>query len=200
MYDRLEKAAVRKFLPQGQSGMQFLDVGCGSGHWSRFFASYGYEVVGIDISPEMINVANSYKLNQCRFQVANASELPFVDHSFDVVAAITVLEFVSDPSVVVTEMVRCVRREGKLIVGVLNRLAPVNRRRIARGEEPYISGRLFTPTEVRNILEPYGRVQIRVAGFVPKHKGLIWFSPAIEKISLWLKRENGAFMAVEVCP
>jgi len=200
MYDQLEKAAVRKFLPKGQSSNRLLDVGCGSGHWSRFFASCGYEVAGIDISPEMIQVANLYKADQCRFQVADAGELPFQDHSFDVVTAITTLEFVSKPSAVVSEMFRCVRRGGKLIAGVLNRLAPVNRRRIARGKEPYISGRLFSPTEVRNIFEPYGRVQIHIAGFVPKYKGLICFSPVMEIISFWLKRENGAFIAVEVRP
>ena len=200
LYDRLEKAAVRDFLPEPQSGKQLLDVGCGTGHWSRFFASCGYVVVGVDISPEMINVANSYKLNQCRFQVADACHLPFADHSFDVVAAITVLEFVSELTSVADEMVRCLRKGGKLMVGILNSLAPVNQGRIAGGKEPYVSGRLYTPTEIVNFFEPYGRVQIRIACFVPKLKGLIWFSTAIEKISLLLKRKTGAFIAVEVCP
>ncbi len=41
-------------LPKGAS---VLDVGCGTGRHARALASRGYEVVGVDISPKMIDVA-----------------------------------------------------------------------------------------------------------------------------------------------
>jgi len=200
MYDRCEQAALRRFLPPAQPGRFLLDVGCGSGHWSHFFASHGYEVTGIDISEEMINAANSENTNRCRFQVADAGHLPFTDHYFDVITAITTLEFVKYPLAVLGEMVRCLRPEGRLILGVLNRLAPINRFRIDQAKEPYVSGRLFSPAEIRALLEPYGRVRIQVAAFVPRHKIWIWLTPLWEKISHWLRRQNGAFIAGEVRP
>lgn len=200
MYDRCEQAALRRFLLPAQPGRRLLNVGCGSGHWSRFFASQGYEVTGIDISEEMIKEANCGNVTHCRFQVADARDLPFADHCFDVITAITVLEFVKDPSAVISEMVRCLRSEGRLIVGMLNRLALINQLRIDQAKEPYISGRLFSLAEIRALLEPYGQVRIQVAAFVPRRKIWIWLTPIWEKISYWLRRKTGAFFAVEVRP
>lgn len=40
---------------------KLLDLGCGTGWTSRFFARRGYEVVGVDIAPDMIELANKKK-------------------------------------------------------------------------------------------------------------------------------------------
>jgi ubiquinone/menaquinone biosynthesis C-methylase UbiE len=199
-YDRCEQAALRRFLPPAKAGQCLLDVGCGSGHWSRFFASNGYEVTGIDISEEMIQAANSEPIKHCRFQAADANHLPFTDHCFDVITAITVLEFVPDSSSVLVEMHRCVRPGGRLLLGILNRLAPVNRLRIKQGREPYVSARLYTPREVYALLEPYGNIRMQVAVFVPRHEPWVRFTPIWEKISLLLRRQTGAVIVAEVCP
>lgn len=199
-YDRCEQAALRRFLPPARSGQCLLDVGCGSGHWSRFFASYGYEVIGIDISEEMIQAANSKPAKRCRFQMADVNRLPFGDHCFDVITAIAALEFVQDPSAVLAEMHRCVRPKGRLLLGILNRLAPINQHRMRQAKEPYISGRLYSPTEIRTLLEPYGRVRMQVAAFVPQHEPWVRLTSIREKISLFLKRQNGALIVAEVSP
>lgn len=38
-----------------------LDLGCGTGRWSFYFARYGYEVVGVDFSEQMIEACNSQR-------------------------------------------------------------------------------------------------------------------------------------------
>jgi len=39
-------------------GARILDVGCGSGWLCEYFARFGYDVTGIDISPELIAMAD----------------------------------------------------------------------------------------------------------------------------------------------
>lgn len=72
-----EMGAIYSLLPPLPA--KLLDLGCGTGWTSLFFARRGYQVLGIDISPDMIDVANQIKENnQCRnltFMVANYETL-----------------------------------------------------------------------------------------------------------------------------
>ncbi|GAI58552.1 unnamed protein product, partial [marine sediment metagenome] len=72
MYDQAEKSTVLKLLRPAKPGDRLLDVGCGTGHWSRVFADQGYEVTGIDICPEMSEVARSRDYPGCYFEIADA--------------------------------------------------------------------------------------------------------------------------------
>ncbi|MBC7293866.1 MAG: methyltransferase domain-containing protein [Thermoleophilia bacterium] len=172
-HDRVQKADVLKLLPHPGNGLSLLDVGCGTGHWSRFFASLGYTVHGIDISAKMISRARSKQRDcpGCTFSVADAQALPFADASFAVVAAITSLEFMPDPAAALREMARCTQPGGIILVGVLNRAAPLNQARLAQGKEPYTSAHMFTAEELEDLLAPFGEVRMR-ASLVPSPDGL----------------------------
>jgi len=165
LHDAAQKQAVLSMLPAASVGGErksLLDVGCGTGHWSVFFAEQGFEVTGIDISPEMISTAQARNAFHCRLVTADAMKLPFLDGDFDVVSAMAALEFVSDARRACAEMMRCVKARGHLIIGTLNRLARVNRERIAVRSEPYASARMFAPEELRKVLEPFGNLNIRL--------------------------------------
>ncbi len=168
-YDRTQKMDVLTLLPRAQPGERLLDVGCGTGHWSKFFGSLGYDVVGVDISERMIEVAESHRPPNCIFQVADACRLPFQGHSFNIVTAMATLGFVSDVSQVLEEMFRCVQENGVVLVGVLNRLAHVNQKRLTANREPYVSGRLFSRKDLYDLLRQRGHV--RMVGSVPKTTG-----------------------------
>lgn len=63
-------------------GQRILDVGCGTGRHSRAFAARGFEVVGVDISPRFVDVANDQAGDSERYVLGDARDLPF-DGEFD---------------------------------------------------------------------------------------------------------------------
>jgi len=199
MYDRLEKKAISRYLPPDAKGKKLLEVGCGTGHWSGFFSEHGFEVVGVDVSERMIDMAKSKNIPNVSFQVADGYSLPFPDETFDVTAAITTLEFVRDAKAVIREMVRCTRKPGgRLLIGVLNELARLNRNRKQRPESPYAKARLFSPSQLKQLLEPYGRVHTVITGFVPNQTVLLSLTPLFDAIGRFLHIPYGAFIAAEV--
>lgn len=87
--------ALENLLPL--QGKRILDLGCGAGETSVYFALRGAQVTAVDISPEIIQVAQrlaqSYEVAlDCRMVVAES--LPFEDASFDAVFGNGVLHHV----------------------------------------------------------------------------------------------------------
>jgi ubiquinone/menaquinone biosynthesis C-methylase UbiE len=198
VHDREQKALVRRFLPPIEQGHRLLDVGCGTGHWSRFFASLGLLVVGIDISSEMIAAAQSATPRGCRFLVADAHELPFADGCFDIVAAMVTLEFVADAEKVLAEMSRCTRPAGHLLVGALNRTSPLNRRRIADRKAPYYSARMFSAPELRELLSRFGRPRLSVTSEVDRRTNQEVLSASGKQPETSPAIPSGAFIVAEM--
>lgn len=199
MYDRLEKKAISRYLPPSAKGKKLLEVGCGTGHWSQFFSGYGFEVTGVDVSERMIDIAKSKNISNASFQIADGHSLPFPDETFDVTAAITTLEFVHDAESVVEEMVRCTHKPaGQLLVGVLNARASLNRQRKKDSKSLWATARLFSPKQLKQLLEPYGQVYMLIAGFVPNQIVLLPLTPLFDAIGRFLHIPYGVFIAVEV--
>ncbi|MGC9327733.1 MAG: class I SAM-dependent methyltransferase [Candidatus Hinthialibacter sp.] len=157
--DFVQQQDALEILRQAPRGGRLLDVGCGAGHWSRFFHSLGYEVHGVDFSTQMIRTAKT-TAPECTFSVGDACALPFRTASFDMAASMAALEFMTAPETALQEMARCVKPGGRLIIGTLNRLAPLNQDRLAQGKQPYASARLFSPQELWDVISPYGKIRM----------------------------------------
>jgi len=194
MYDRLEKKLITSLLPAKAGGKKLLEVGCGTGHWSRFFSEFGFRVTGVDISERMINAALEKDISNVSFRIADGHLLPFVNSAFDLTAAITTLEFVHDSRVVLREMIRCTRKGGRILLGLLNGLSKVNRQRQDSSGSPYVAAQLFSPVELKEFLQPYGQVEITVGVFVPAQSWLIPFAPCFDRIARMFGSQKGAFV------
>jgi len=70
-----------------------LDIGCGTGAFSRLLAARADHVLGLDLSPNMIQVARqrSSHLSNVDFRIADVANWTFPLESFDCVAAIATL-------------------------------------------------------------------------------------------------------------
>lgn len=199
IYDRFEKQAVDRLLVGVSKHSRLLEVGCGTGHWSRYFSDKGFEVTGIDISAEMIKIARQKHIPNSRFEVVDGRNLPFEDESFDGAAAITVLEFTTDPEKIISEMARCVKKtKGVIIIGVLNALNRYNQKRKNKRGSVYSSAHLFTPRQIRNLLSQYGITRIQIIGFVPEKDWMLGISTLWEHLGQFLCPQKGAFIAARV--
>jgi SAM-dependent methyltransferase len=100
-------------------GASVLDVGCGTGYFTRCLASDGLEVIGVDSSAESIRYARSQSISGERYMVGDARRLPFPDRHFDSCVATTSLCFIREQEQALAEMVRVTRR--RIVLGLLNR-------------------------------------------------------------------------------
>jgi SAM-dependent methyltransferase len=74
---------------------RILDLGTGTGLAARRLAERypGAEVVGVDLSPAMIAVARRESPSSIRFDVADASRLPYESGAFDLVVLLNMIPF-----------------------------------------------------------------------------------------------------------
>lgn len=95
-----------------------LDVGCGTGPVIELLAKKYPEkhFVGLDITPAMIEVAQSKGLSNADFLVGDAENLPFGDESFDAVLCSNSFHHYPNPGAFLHEAHRVLRDGGKLIL------------------------------------------------------------------------------------
>ncbi len=105
-------------IPYLHEGMSLLDCGCGPGSITVGFAEKVFpgKVIGVDIQAEQLDYANKIaaekKITNINFQQANALELPFADHTFDVVYANALLCHIKDPMIAINEFKRVLKPNG----------------------------------------------------------------------------------------
>jgi len=61
---------------------KILDLGCGPGHHSRIFSEKNFQVTGVDLSPEMIAIAEK-EVSKTIFKVMDILDLDFKNKSFE---------------------------------------------------------------------------------------------------------------------
>jgi SAM-dependent methyltransferase len=95
-----------------------LDLGCGTGWTSRFFARAGYEVVGADIAPEMIRVANecrdAERLHGLSFVVSDYETLAFREE-FDAAVFFDSLHHADDEALAIRKAFAALKPGGVLL-------------------------------------------------------------------------------------
>ena len=94
-----------------------LDIGCGTGHLiSLLSKNKKADYVGLDLSSEMVNVANKKKIKYAKFVEGSAEHLPFSKKSFDIVTCSESFHHYVDPNKAMREAYRVLKKGGYYIV------------------------------------------------------------------------------------
>ena len=100
-----------------EPGYRILDVGCGSGEFTRYIAEAHPDAVfvGVDREPQLIEYARNQNSSNISYEIADALQLPFSDNSFDLVVSHTFFTSVSEPATAMKEMQRVCKTNRKII-------------------------------------------------------------------------------------
>lgn len=142
-----------------------LEVGCGTGALARQLAKRCGRVVALDLSPEMIRVAQarSGEFNNLQFHVADAMTWDFPPSRFDFICSIATLHHLQQRDLL-PKMRDALKPRGVLIIldlvqsqGLAERLLDVIAMGTSAGLRLIHNGRLQPPAEVRKAWEQHGK-------------------------------------------
>jgi 2-isopropylmalate synthase len=165
-----------------KEGEKILDIGCGDGILSLTIEKYGTEVVGIDLSENMVAKARENGLDA---RVMSVTDMPF-DREFDAVFSNAMLHWVKEPKLAVESIARALKSNGRFIAefggygnisSIIKAMKEVFQKHPEYGE---IDDFWYFPTtkEYRSILKEYG-FEVRYIELIPR-------PTPIDDISNWL--------------
>ncbi len=110
-------ALVRALLPRRRVG-KLLEVGYGSGVFFPELAKHAERLYGADVHDRAADVTSVLAQAGIPVQLvtAPAEALPYADDTFDVVVAVSAVEFFTDARRAITELARVLAPDGRIIV------------------------------------------------------------------------------------
>jgi ubiquinone/menaquinone biosynthesis C-methylase UbiE len=148
-YDKNEPAylseikALKKVVPRTGSG---LEIGVGTGRFAVAL-DIGH---GVEPSDNMAELARNRGI---AVEIAYGEELPFCDERFDYVAIIIALCFVHNPHKVLEESRRVLKKNGKLIIGIVDKDSFLGKRYKKKKSIFYTDAHLFSVCEVTALVQ-----------------------------------------------
>ncbi|MCK9382301.1 MAG: methyltransferase domain-containing protein [Sulfuritalea sp.] len=157
----VEYALLRSLL-RPEPGSSLLDIGCGTGHFTRAFArDVRGHVLGLDPNRDWLDYARTHAAAGEQYVAGLAESLPFPDRSFDYTVSVTALCFVERQQQALRELVRVTRR--RFALGLLNRhsLLYLQKGR-GGGTGAYQGAHWHTPAEIRTLFAPLPVCNLRL--------------------------------------
>lgn len=120
---------TNEVLPRTGISGEWIDVGCGSGVFSRILAGAGARVLGVDGSAAMIEAARAVPGadRALRYEVRTVESLSQGPGAFDGALFLSVMEYLDDPAASLAAVAALVRPGGTLILSAPNRRSGLRR-------------------------------------------------------------------------
>jgi SAM-dependent methyltransferase len=154
-----------------------LDVGCGTGWFTRRFAATDMAATGLDLNGDWIAFARRQNGAKTAWLKGDARRLPFADQSFDTVLSVAALCFIEGERQALAEIVRVARQ--RFAVGWLNRSSLLYHAKSGQGA--YRGATWHTAGEIRELFHglPVRNLTIQSAVFLPNGG---WIAEMLEKL------------------
>lgn len=186
------------------AGARIADVGCGGGLLSEALAARGAQVIGVDLSPELIEVAKLHLFESglsVDYRVCSGEDLARDQPGqLDAVCCLELLEHVPDSAALVQALADLLKPGGRLVLSTLNRspqafagaivAAEYLLHLLPRGTHHY--ARFIRPSELAGMLRAAGLEPLELAGlgYAPFLRRA-WVSPRVDVNYIVLARKPG---------
>lgn len=111
-----------------KSGEKVLDLGCGSGVYSKYIVEKGGLLTAVDLSKGYLvrtkNIVGMAK--SAVFVEADAENLPLLGNSFDKALCTEVIEHTQSPEKAIEELARVLKPGGYLVISTPSKYSPMN--------------------------------------------------------------------------
>jgi 2-polyprenyl-6-hydroxyphenyl methylase/3-demethylubiquinone-9 3-methyltransferase len=178
-------------LPRLPASGEWLDVGCGSGVFSRMLTERGARVLGLDGAPAMVEAARAASPGDAaRFEVGRVEDVGALSRTFDGAICLSVLEYLPDPAQALAAIAGRVKPGGRVAVSLPNRASTL--RLVQRMLRPlrgsgsslaYLdsSRHLWTRAEAAALAAQAGLTVETILGFDPVAPRPLWplLSPSL---------------------
>jgi len=207
---KLAMSLVRRHAPKGGRA---LDLGCGCGPASRALARQGYEVLGIDLAPAMIEQARVEAIragvaDRCRFQCTDVASIAPANGGFEVIVALGFIEYFDEASGLLRKMREWLADQGILVLQMTNRIRLSGLLEGKGGQRMQRNGvglltRQYSPGEMADLAAECGlrRIDyrghslgpIKIAGrFLPGYRAAVWLDRRMDALAdRWPGRRLG---------
>ncbi len=182
-------------------GLRVIDVGSGAGRLSEAMAGEGARVTGIDLSPELIDVAQLHLLESGReaeYRVVSAEDLAAErPGTYEVVTCMEMLEHVPDPASVLRACFSLLKPGGMLLLSTLNRTPAAFALAIVGAE--YVARILPKGThDYRSFIKPSElAAALRTAGFELRDVSGLSYNPITRRAAVTASAAVNYLMAAE---
>lgn len=182
-------------------GARVADVGCGGGLLSEAMARAGAQVTGVDLAPQVIEVAKLH-LHESQltvdYRVQSSADLAAAEPAaFDVVCCMELVEHVPDPAALVADLAAMLKPGGWLFMSTLNRTpaafaaailgAEYIMRLLPRGTHHY--AQFLKPSELSRLLRAQGLQVENICG--------LGYNPLLRKA--WQSRVSAINYLLSAC-
>ena len=193
----------RRLLSHYEDGCRrLLDFGCGWGDVAIRAARVGFEVHGVDLTPENIEIAKARAEKEglsgrVQFTSAAAEELPYSSGSFDVIIGVDILHHVDIPKAIASCQ-RVLGNNGHMIFKEPVYTPAFDRVRNAApvrwlfpnsaSQERHITEdeRKLTDADLRSVLDVFPNASFRPFRMLTRARRVVPFGPALERVDSFL--------------